>query len=189
MDASGRYLQRDPHLHAVVSVKKMTITMQTANTVLALLAVCLWGSAASAQGPPGQPGPPGPRLELSISPTVINFPPGDPDLVPQITSVPITVTYRIRQAQGLNWQLTVLASGHLMSGPSTVDITNVTWVATPAPPFRSGTLNHTVAQVMAAGVGNVNPTATGSVTFRLKNSWTYDSGTYTQTVVFTLSTP
>lgn len=150
-------------------------------------AFCLLPSLASAQR--GEPGAPGPRLELSISPTVITFPPADPDVVLQITSVPITVTYRIRQAQGLTWQLTALASGNLMSGPSTVDITNVTWVATPAPPFRSGTLNHTVAQVMAAGVGNVNPTATGSITFRLKNSWTYDTGTYTQTIVFTLSTP
>jgi hypothetical protein len=82
-----------------------------------------------------------------------------------------------------------VASGNLMSGPSTVDITNVTWTATPAPPFQSGTLNHTVAQVMASGVGNVNPTATGLVTFRLKNSWTYDTGTYTQTIVFTLTSP
>ena len=140
---------------------------------------------AMAAAQPGQE----PRLELSISPTVITFTPGDPDVVPQMMSAPITVTYRIRQAQGLNWQLTVLASGNLVSGPSTVDITNVTWVATPAPPFRNGTLNHTVAQVLAAGVGNVNPTATGSVTFLLKNSWTYDTGTYTQTVVFTLAIP
>lgn len=132
---------------------------------------------------------PGARLELSISPTVITFPPADPDIEPMIPSVPITVSYRIRQAQGANWQLTVLASGNLMSGGSMVDITNVTWIATPAPPFRNGTLNHTVAQVLAAGVGNVTPTATGSITLRLKNSWTYDTGTYTQTIVFTLSSP
>lgn len=133
-------------------------------------------------------GGPTPRLELSISPTVITFPASDPDLVPQISSVPVTVSYRIRLSTGA-WQLTVLASGNLMSGSSTVDISNVTWVATPVPPFLNGTLNHTVAQVVASGVGNVNPAATGAVTFRLKNSWTYDSGTYTQTVVFTLTAP
>jgi hypothetical protein len=154
--------------------------------MILLLAVCaliLLPSAAAAQ--PGQQ----PRLELSISPTIITFPPGDPDVVPQILSPPITVTYRIRQAQNQSWLLTVLASGNLISGSSTVDITNVTWVATPAPPFQNGTLNHTVAQVLASGVGNVNPTANGAVTFRLKNSWTYDTGTYTQTLVFTLSLP
>ena len=145
---------------------------------LALLA------AAAVQGQGNQQ----PRLELSISPTVITFPPGDPDVVPQMTSAPITVTYRIRQSS-VPWQLTVVASGDLISSDSSVDITNVTWVATPAPPFRNGTLNHTVAQVLAAGVGNVNPTATGSITFRLKNSWTYSTGTYTQTLAFTLTTP
>ena len=128
------------------------------------------------------------RLELTITPSVINFPPADPDASPVILSAPITVTYRIRQSPG-PWQMTVLASGDLMSGSSTVDISNVSWVASPAPPFRDGTLNHTVAQIMATGEGNVNPTRHGSVTFRLKNSWTYDTGTYTQTIVFTLSTP
>ena len=151
------------------------------------LAACiLWLlPAAAAAQPPGQQ----PRLELSISPTIITFPAADPDTTPQVASAPITVTYRVRQAEGQAWQLTVLASGDLISGGSTVDITNVTWVATPAPPFRNGTLNHTVAQVMATGVGNINPTATGSITFRLKNSWTYDTGTYTQTIVFTLALP
>ena len=158
----------------------MTIITKAA---LAACVLILLPSLAAAQ--PGQQ----PRLELSISPTVITFPPGDPDAVPQITSAPITITYRVRQAQAVSWELTVLASGNLVSGSSTVDITNVTWVATPAPPFRNGTLNQTVAQVVASGVGNVNPSATGSITFRLKNSWTYDTGTYTQTLVFTLTMP
>jgi hypothetical protein len=154
---------------------------------LSLFVTCALGvvAAEATAQPPGQQ----PRLELSVSPTIITFAPADPDVTPQIISPPLTVTYRIRQAQNQSWLLTVLASGNLISGSSTVDITNVTWIATPAPPFRNGTLNHTVAQVMASGVGNVNPTATGSVTFRLNNSWTYDSGTYTQTIVFTLSLP
>ena len=42
---------------------------------------------------------------------------------------------------------------------------------------------------MAGGTGNVNPTQTGTVTFRFVNSWTYDAGTYTQTLTFTLSSP
>ena len=161
----------------------MTVSFLRAG-LLFLWALGLFATEAMAQ-PPGQQ----PRLELSVSPTVITFAAGDPDLMPQITSPPVTVTYRIRQADNQPWLLTVLASGHLISGSATVDITNVTWVATPAPPFRSGTMNQTVAQVLASGVGNVNPTATGSITFRLNNSWTFDSGTYTQTIVFTLSQP
>lgn len=130
------------------------------------------------------------RLELSVTPGLISFPPSDPDATPLIVSAPITITYRIRQVdKDTPWQLTVLASGDLMSGTSTVDITNVTWVATPAPPFQNGTMNKTVAQALASGTGPVNPAQTGSITFRLKNSWTYDTGNYTQTIVFTLSTP
>jgi hypothetical protein len=87
------------------------------------------------------------------------------------------------------WTMTVLAGGDLISGASTVDISNVTWVATPAPPFQNGTLNKTVAQTIASGTGNVNPVATASITFQLANSWTYNTGTYTQTVLFTLSAP
>jgi hypothetical protein len=139
----------------------------------------LWPEAAVAQ-----------RLDLTISPTSITFPSADPDVNPTIVSAPILVSVRIRQNQAaLPWQLTVLANGDLIAGSQTVDITNVTWAATPAPPFQNGTLSKTVAQRVAAGAGNVNPAKDGSVTFRLANSWTYSAGTYTQTIVFTLSAP
>lgn len=128
------------------------------------------------------------QLDLSISPAAITFPPADPDTVPIVTSAPVTMTYRVRGSKG-SWLLTVLASGDLIAGTATIDISNVSWVATPAPPMQSGTLSKTIAQVVASGPGNVNPAATGTLTFRLANSWTYSSGTYTQTVVFTLSSP
>jgi hypothetical protein len=129
------------------------------------------------------------QLELTVSPAIIFFPSADPDLVPQISAGVVTVTIRVRGNGNRPWHLTVLASGNLVSGASTVDISNITWVATPAPPFRAGTMNRTVAQVMASGTGNLNPATNGAVTIRLNNSWTYDTGIYTQTVVFTLSAP
>jgi hypothetical protein len=128
-------------------------------------------------------------LELSLSPRVISFPSSDPDVVPIVPAAPVTVTYRIRQNVGAPWTLTVLAGGDLISGPSRVDISNVTWTATPAPPFQGGTLSKTVAQRLASGTGNVANLSSGSVTFRLANSWTYSTGTYTQTVLLTLSSP
>jgi hypothetical protein len=127
-------------------------------------------------------------LEVALSPTVITFPASDPDALPVIASGPVTVSYRVRGNRG-PWRLTVLASGDLISGGATVDISNISWVATPAPPFQGGTLSKTVAQTVAAGVDNVTPTATGSITFHLVNSWTYSTGIYTQTIVFTLSAP
>jgi len=129
------------------------------------------------------------RLDLSVSPLTISFPLSDPDAVPIVSSVAAQMTYRVRQNNNQPWTLSLLAMGDLIAGLSTVDIANVTWIATPAPPFQNGTLSKTVAQRLAAGVGNLNPTATGQITFRLANSWNYTAGLYTQTIVFTLSAP
>jgi len=147
-----------------------------------MLAVGLaWFSAPAAAQP-------GLRLDISITPATITFPLSDPDTVPIISATPIQVTYRVRQNNG-PWTLTVLASGDLIAGASTVDISNVTWVATPAPPFQNGVLSKTVAQRLASGTDNINPARQGQVTFRLANSWTYTAGLYTQTIVFTLTAP
>jgi hypothetical protein len=129
------------------------------------------------------------QLELSLSPAVITFPSSDPDAAPLVSAAPVQVSYRIRANGNSPWSLTALAAGDLISGPSRVDISNVTWVATPAPPFQNGTLSKTVAQRVASGNGNVNPETIGSITFQLANSWTYTAGTYTQTILFTLSAP
>ena len=70
-----------------------------------------------------------------------------------------------------------------------VDISNISWVATPSPPFQNGVMSKTVAQRVASGTGNVANTSQGQITFRLANSWNYTAGLYTQTVVFTLTAP
>ncbi|HSC26103.1 MAG TPA: hypothetical protein VLD67_02450 [Vicinamibacterales bacterium] len=129
------------------------------------------------------------HLELSISPAVITFASADPDAVPLLSSAPVTIRYRIRQNNRNPWLITVLAGGDLVSGASTIDVSSVSWVATPSPPFTSGTLSRTVAQTLASGVGNAAPPTFASITFRLANSWTYDAGMYTQVLVFTLSAP
>jgi hypothetical protein len=129
------------------------------------------------------------RLDLSVSPTSISFASADPDVTPTIAAAPVVVTYRVRQNLLRPWTLTVLANGDLVAGLSTISINNVSWTATPAPPFQNGTLSRTVAQRLASGIGNVNPARNGSVIFRLVNSWTYNAGNYTQTVLFTLSAP
>jgi hypothetical protein len=120
---------------------------------------------------------------------MITFPSSDPDSVAVVNAPAMTVTYRVRQNGGSPWLMTVLAGGDLIAGAARIDISNVTWTATPAPPFQNGALSKTVAQRVASGTGNVNPAKTGSVTFRLANSWTYSTGNYTQTVLFTLSAP
>jgi hypothetical protein len=151
---------------------------------VAIILVCLGAQRPVAQ----RGGTPTPQLDLTISPLSISFASADPDVTPQIVAAPIVVNVRVRQNSG-PWSLTVLANGDLLSGGSTVDISNVTWTATPAPPFQGGTLSKTVAQRAASGTGTLNPGQNGSLTFRLANSWTYSAGNYTQTIVFTLSAP
>lgn len=150
------------------------------SALLAMAGLALLASAAAAQ--------PDPKLDISITPVTTTFPLSDPDTVPIIAATPVQITYRIRQNDG-PWTLTVLASGDLLAGSATVDISNVTWVATPAPPFQNGVLSKTVAQRLASGTGTVNPARQGQVTFRLANSWNYTAGLYTQTIVFTLTAP
>lgn len=157
----------------------MTSTIRAAASV-ALMAL-VWGfdpPAASAQ-----------LAEMSLSPTTITFATADPDTLPVVTSAPVVVTYRIRQNSNQPWTLTVVANGDLVAGSATVDISNISWVATPAPPFQNGVMSKTVAQQIASGTGNQANTSQGQITFRLANSWNYVPGLYTQTVVFTLAAP
>jgi hypothetical protein len=159
--------------------------MMRATLAAMMVVACALPAGARAQGRGGGTTP---QLDLSISPASITFASADPDVSPSIAAAPVVVNVRVRQ-NGSTWTLTVLAGGDLIAGPTTVDISNVSWTATPAPPYQNGTLSKTVAQRVASGTGNVNPAANGSVTFRLANSWTYSAGTYTQTLIFTLSAP
>jgi hypothetical protein len=129
------------------------------------------------------------RLDLSITPTTVVFATADPDTVPIITSGVVQISYRIQQNNFQPWMLSVLAGGDLISGSATVDISNISWVATPSPPFQNGVMSKTVAQRVASGTGNVASTTVGQITFQLANSWNYVPGLYTQTVVFTLTAP
>ena len=129
------------------------------------------------------------QLDLTIAPAVVTFPTSDPDTAPLLNAAPLSVQYRVRANGNQPWVLTVLASGDLISGLSRIPAAAVSWVATPAPPFRTGTLSSTQAQPVASGNGNINPMQIATITFRLTNSWTYDAGTYTQILTFTLSTP
>jgi hypothetical protein len=124
---------------------------------------------------------------LQVQPTTISFPSNDPDAVPVIAAAPIRVTYIAQGSRQNPWTITVRAEGDLISGASTIPVTNISWQATPNPPFRDGTLS-TVAQTLATGTGFIN-VERGDVTFRFVNSWNHPVGNYTQTITFTLSSP
>jgi hypothetical protein len=170
VDASDWYVFGNARLHAGLAL--------TVTRFLIVLGCLAWPAVAGAQ-----------QLNLTTRPLIVTFPTADPDTAPVLSASPVTVQYRVRGNGNRPWLLTVQALGDLVSGPSRIPASSVSWTATPAPPFRAGSMSSTQAQTLAAGNGNVNPTTAGLVTFQLANSWTYDAGTYLQTITFTLSTP
>lgn len=120
------------------------------------------------------------------NPSSITFNDADPDLQPLLSSTPNSVSLDIKISgnPGSPWKLTHLAAGDL--SPS-IPISNISWTVTPQPPFVNGSMNKTVAQTAAQGVGNVNQT--GTFTFRITNLWTYNTGNFSVVTTFTLSAP
>ena len=123
---------------------------------------------------------------LSLSSSTITFPDSDPDTVPQIlpSQGAIVVAAKARATPGGTVSLTVQASDDLRSGVDTIPAGNITWTAT-GPGFIGGTLSATAPQPAGSWVGS--GVHNGSLTFRFLNLWSYATGTYTLTMMFTLS--
>ena len=126
--------------------------------------------------------------QLSITPSSLNFPNADPDTVPSIPANenPVTVTANAQTSGNKTVTLSVIAHGDLISGSNTIPIGNVTWTATGSG-FQAGTMSKTTPQT--AGSWRRSGNRTGTFSFFLKNSWSYATGNYTQTVTYTLTAP
>lgn len=125
------------------------------------------------------------ELTLWISPLSIYFPPADPDTDPVIPSDSL-VLVEITAPAGTNWRLTVTANGDLRAGQGAqIPIENISWTASPSPPFINGVLSRHTPVQFAEGQG---PTSlTGEMNFQFQNNWNYLTGLYTQTVTITLT--
>jgi hypothetical protein len=128
------------------------------------------------------------RAKLTILPTTINFPDADPDLVDPIpaTENSVSVEAKVRTSSASTATLTCLADGDLISAGDVIDITNVSWTSTGAG-YIDGTMDDAVDQSVGSWMGS--GTYSGTFDYFLANSWDYDSGNYTQTVVYTLTAP
>lgn len=127
-------------------------------------------------------------ITFSVTQASISFADADPDTTPSITAANVTVNYAVSFTFGSNWRITLISGTNLTSGSASIPISNVTWTATPTPPFQAGTMSTTVQQTLASGSGDV-PSRVGTVVFRLANSWSYNVGTYSATFTFTMSCP
>jgi hypothetical protein len=125
------------------------------------------------------------RLTLDVA--TLSFPSADPDSVPQISAVenPVTVEVTVRCGNPSIADLTVLSSGDLLSGIDAIPIDRVSWTAS-GNGFTSGVLSRDDPQPVGQWFGK-RVDAVGSLWFRLDNSWDYVTGSYSQTVVYTLT--
>jgi hypothetical protein len=125
--------------------------------------------------------------QLTLNPTAINFPNADPDTVPSIPAdFPVQVTANATTANNRNVTLRVQAQGDLMSGSDIININSVSWKAT-GEGFLPGTMSKSAS--MLAGRWRGPGSHNGTLSFSLKNSWSYATGNYTQRVTFTLTAP
>ncbi|MBZ5537421.1 MAG: hypothetical protein LAO31_15810 [Acidobacteriia bacterium] len=128
------------------------------------------------------------RAELVLAPTTINFADNSPTTVSSVSADnPVAVTARVRTGKATAATLTVASANDLTSGSDTIPISAVSWTASGAP-FIAGTLNKASAQ-SGATFGNGSGTYNGTYSFFLANNWTYNTGSYSATVTYTLTAP
>lgn len=126
------------------------------------------------------------KAKLTLGAASITFADADPDVVPTMTSSAVNIDVKARTSAGASVTLTVLASGDLVSGSDAIAINNLTWAVTGSG-FQAGTADKTTAQTVGSWTGSGSPA--GSQTFSLPNSWTYNTGSYTVTLNYTLTVP
>jgi hypothetical protein len=128
-------------------------------------------------------------VTFSVTQPSVSFADADPDTTPSITASNVTLSYKVTGNAGHAWRITIVSSTDLTSGSATIPISDITWTATPAPPFQAGTMSTTVQQTMASSTDNINPARTATVVFRLANSWNHNVGAYSATFTLTMSAP
>ena len=126
--------------------------------------------------------------KLNLSTATASFPDADPDAVPQIPSSggPIVITAKSRANPGMVVVLTLQAADDLRSGINIIPASNITWTATGAG-FVAGTLSKVSPVTLATWTGS--GVRTGSQQLYLRNLWTHPTGTYTVSLLYTLSAP
>ena len=124
--------------------------------------------------------------KLSFSANSIVFPDGDPDVLPMLDAGPVTITAKARASAGATVSLTVQAADDLRSGIDTIPADALTWMAS-GPGFTAGTMSRTSPQLVASWSGS--GVRVGTQSYRFRNRWTYGSGTYTTSLLYTLTLP
>jgi hypothetical protein len=126
--------------------------------------------------------------KLSFSSSTLSFPDADPDTVPLISAAggAITITAKARASLAATVTLTVIAADDLRSGLDTIPASALTWIGSGAG-FVNGTVSRATPQVVGSWTGS--GIRTGTQTYRFQNSWSYRTGTYSVSLLYTLVSP
>ena len=130
----------------------------------------------------------GSHARVAFASTTLMFPDSDPDLVPIVAAVPqsIEITAKARTPRNAQVSLTLQAADDLRSGINTLPASLIRWSASGSG-FVPGTLDRASAQTVATWTGS--GTRTGTQSFAFENKWTHPPGTYSVTLIYTMSTP
>ena len=130
----------------------------------------------------------GSHARLSFGASTLVFPDADPDTVPAVPATPpeVAITARARAQRNAQVTLTLQAADDLRSGLTTMPASLIRWSASGAG-FVGGTLSRTAAQLVGSWTGS--GVRSGAQSFVFENSWMHPPGTYSVTLVYTMSTP
>jgi len=177
--------------HNTLTFMERVMTKAVWSGVLTAAAVVLFSSPASAQVTAGATvtvsATVSAKAKLTVGSASVTFNDADPDVTPLLTATgAVSLDVKARTGSASNVTLTVQADGPLTNTASdTIPISNLTWTAT-GTNFVAGTMGATASSLGSwTGGGNY----AGSHTYRLVNSWTYTTGTYTAIITYTLTAP
>lgn len=126
--------------------------------------------------------------KLTLSTATVSFPDADPDAIPLIPSSggPVFISAKTRATPGAQVVLTVLAADDLRSGLDVIPASNITWTAT-GPGFVGGTLSTT--SPVTVGTWSGSGVRSGAQQLYFTNLWSHPTGTYTLSLLYTLTAP
>lgn len=128
------------------------------------------------------------RANLTITPATINFADMAPTSSPLVPAKenPVQVTVKIRKDPAAAAFTLTCQGGPLVSGADVIPSSGISWTAS-GTGLVAGTLSSSTPQAVGSWTasGNYN----GSLNFNLSNLWTYSIGTYTGSILYTLTAP
>lgn len=126
--------------------------------------------------------------KLTLSTATVSFPDADPDAIPLVPSSggPVFISAKARATPGAQVVLTVQAADDLRSGVNVIPASTITWTASGAG-FVGGRLSK--AGPVTVGTWSGSGARTGTQQLYFTNLWSHPTGTYTVSLLYTLTSP